>query len=252
MSEIELPNLDWISIERVVEIAKKRFAGSLKRIRGDIAIASRVDPTLSLFRAGFTGQTLVIDDDTDFLVSITKTMQNAIGLFHQDVLGEVVGWKSTGAAGGAIDLHGVSPLTEGSILAEVKMRWNTIKASDEAGVWDDLKHAATIAGKGSNAYVFQIVPQTNDPYDRPWKVSGRVPIERVRCADGVTAYHLVTGKPTALFELLEALPAVITRVLDDLFHDGTNAKIAFDGREAITREVISSNLPSRSFYANAR
>lgn len=249
MSLTSLPQLDWIDIEKVVQFAQHRFGKAVRVVHEDLASASRVEPTLALVRAGILGQPVVLDDAIDVTVSITKTIQNAVGYFHQDVLGEVDGWASTGAAGGAVDLHGFSPVTEKRIVAELKMRWNTIKASDEAGVWDGLKHAATVTGSDTVAYIFQVVPKTNEPYDRPWKVSGRESLERVRAADGVTAYHLVTGRPKALFELLEALPYVLTRVADSLLGDSRNTQIAFRNNDEIVRKVISGALPLRSAYA---
>lgn len=67
-------------------------------------------------------------------VALTKTFQNAIGDFHQEVLGSAKGWRSTGTSGGVLDIMSDNPIKQAGnkkILAEVKMRYNTIKASDE-------------------------------------------------------------------------------------------------------------------------
>lgn len=246
-----IPSLNWVDINRVIDFAALRFKKSVETVRRAEAAATRVDPTLAIVRAGILGQPIVAEDDIDATVSITKTIQNAVGLFHQDVLGAVEGWSSSGPSGGAIDLKGVSPITQQPIVAELKMRWNTIKASDEKNTWDALKQAATVSSPETVAYVFQIVPKTNTPYDIPWKVSGRESIDRVRCADGVTAYHLVTGNPDALFELLAALPYIVGQVLSRQLGDEASAEFAFLHRESVVKELMAASLPPQSAHASS-
>ena len=248
----ERPTLSWVDIDDVIKIAKHRFEKAIKSVQDEGAAATRVDPTLAIARASILGQRLVVDDDIDASVSITKTIQNAVGLFHQDVLGAVSGWASSGASGGSMDLRGKSPVTGKEIVAEVKMRWNTIKASDEKNVWDDLKHAAVLQGRESVGYVFQIIPKTNQPYDVPWKVSGRESLDRIRCADGVTAYHLVTGNPKAIFELFSVLPFVMTEAVTSVLGDGTNARIAFENSDSVVGELLAASLPIESAHPTAK
>jgi hypothetical protein len=249
MSETKTPMLNWIDIEKVIAIAEHRFEKSIKAVQENAKSAGKVDPTLSIVRAGILGQPMVVEDTIDETVSITKTIQNAVGLFHQDILGTVTGWSSSGTSGGSIDLRGTSPITKKSIIAEVKMRWNTIKASDEKNIWDDLKHAVSLTGSDSIGYVFQIIPKTNTAYDTPWKVSGRESNEKIRCADGVTAYHLVTGKPDALSELLTILPHVMTEAVTNILGNGNNARIAFKNSEPIVKQIIAGNLPPKSAHS---
>lgn len=249
LTPFEKPALDWVNIDRLVEFAVARFQKSADMVLADARATTRVEPTLAILRSGLTGTSLLDSDTLDLSISLTKTMQNAVGLFHQDVLGAAAGWASTGTSGGAIDLKGVSPVTGKYIVAETKMRFNTIKGANEKDMWDSLKQAAVVTGEGTLGYIFQIIPKTTEAYDRAWKVSGRTPDERVRCADGVTAYHLVTGVPDALFQLLEAMPYLTAQVAARVFGTSANVERAFlNSREEYSR-IISKALPRASAHA---
>ena len=106
---------------------------------------------------------------------INKSLSNSVGLWHQHVLGLADGWEDLGSNGGGVDLRTVEGYRDARfgkpIFAEVKNRFNTIKASDEKNLWDTLD----LTAKTNNAvsYVFQIVPKTVERYDREWRVSGR-------------------------------------------------------------------------------
>lgn len=244
------PELGWVSNDQLEAFAVKRFRKSVRKVQSDSLDELSVEPTLAVVRAGITGVRFVDDDELNVAVALTKTIQNAVGLFHQDVLGAVSGWASTGAAGGLVDLRGVSPLTHDPILAEVKMRWNTIKSSDEKDTWDKLRNARrTDVRPGTIAYIFQIVPKDRLAYDHPWRVSARQEDPQVRAADGVTAYHLVTGDPRALRDLLEAMPWVTLRMLERITGDSSTARAAFANASEVLEGILDSALPSSSALA---
>lgn len=62
-----------------------------------------------------------------------KSLTNAIGTFHQQVLGSVAGWVNLRTTN-QVDLIN----TERKILAEVKNKHNTLKASDKAALYNKL------------------------------------------------------------------------------------------------------------------
>ncbi|MGJ4116814.1 Eco47II family restriction endonuclease [Corynebacterium macclintockiae] len=241
--------IEWIAKEDVDHIVRKSFAGAIRKLKSKKEKILQTDPTLvialsSLLDLPYERVTRIADD-----VSVVKSLQNAIGNFHQEILGAVSGWKSTGSRGGVFDIYSedkVALAGNRAVLAEVKMRYNTIKASDEAKTWDKLKDQVSSRGGGSQcvAYLIQIVPKTQEPYDRPWKVSGRNPLPYVRCVDGTTAYHLVTGVPNALSQLLHALPAVFKEIVEDA--DSSE----FDQTNLITNvyidHAIEQSLPPQS------
>lgn len=94
-------------------------------------------------------------------------LERRIEIWHQHILSLAHGWVDLGSNGGGIDLKMEPGFTDSRfgkpLVAEVKNRFNTIKASDEKEVWDTLDPAAKT--HGAIAYIFQIVPKTSERYD---------------------------------------------------------------------------------------
>lgn len=209
-------DLPWLPFSTLCEIVDSTFQSSIKKVQKPSADV--YDPTLLVTYSSLTNTP--VEDTVKQLrqTSSIKTMQNAIGAFHQRVLGAVEGWTDSGPQGGGFDIMSENKVpTAGNrkVLMEVKMRWNTIKASDEHYTHQRLAEAVKHFGgqKEAVSYLAQIIPAKNRAYDEPWTVSGRTPVEHVRAADGKTVYHMVTGYPTGLEDLLRALPYAFNHVL---------------------------------------
>lgn len=209
-------NLPWLPFETLCEIVDSTFQSSIKKVQEPTADV--YDPTLLVTYSSLTNTP--VEDTVKQLqqTSSIKTMQNAIGAFHQRVLGSVQGWTDSGPRGGGFDIMSedkVPAAGNRKVLMEVKMRWNTIKASDEHYTHQRLAEAVKHFGgqKEAVSYLAQIISAKNRAYDEPWTVSGRTPVEHVRAADGKTVYHMVTQHPTAFEDLLRALPHAFNHVL---------------------------------------
>ena len=213
-------SLSWIEDSILEEIVTHRFKKSVEKIEETDLEILRTDPTLTVIQSTMLGLDQKQIDEIYKTISLTKTLQNAIGLFHQDVLGNIEGFESLGPSQGVFDIQSVKPLdlADGKkMIGEVKMRFNTIKASDEANLWEKLKDQVKSRGlQDYTAYLIQIVPKNGQSYDRPWRVSGRTPQNYVRCIDGTTAYYYATGIETALLDLLHELPSVLYRAFPQL------------------------------------
>ena len=79
-----------------------------------------VDPFSALFDSAISGITLSEWIKREKTRQMQKTLQNAIGTFHQNVIGSIDGWEDLGT-GNVVDLRCQSK----KILAEVKNKWNT-------------------------------------------------------------------------------------------------------------------------------
>lgn len=207
--------ISWIDEETVIEIATRSFKKAIKKIvvKQDL----KTDPTLIVSLATLLDMN---PQDIDILLdknAAIKTFQNAIGTFHQTILGSVEGWSDMGSRGGVLDIQSTKPVPAADnrmVIAEIKMRYNTIKGSDECHTWDKIDQAVRSRG-GKNecvGYIIQMIPEKSTPYDREWKVSKRTPAPHVRAIDGRSAYHLVTGDPNALPDLIHQLPRILNKV----------------------------------------
>ena len=140
-----------------------------------------------------------------------KTMQNAIGDFHQKILGSVPGWKNLGAGGGLDVVN-----EKMKIVAEIKNKYNTTKGNHMVAVYDAVKSTLKIpACIDYTGYVVEIIPKGKKPYDKPYtpsdnKTKKRRPVnKKIRVIDGKSFYTLATGRNRALQELFEVIPQVI-------------------------------------------
>lgn len=146
---------------------------------------------------------------------IQKTMQNAVGDFHQAILGNVDGWKDMGV-GSVIDLLN----EKRKIIAEVKNKHNTTKGNHKKVIYDDIVHSLASHYPGYTGYYVEIIRKSKVPYNKPFvppdnETGLRRPLnESIRIIDGNSFYSLVTGEKNALFELYNALPYVISDILN--------------------------------------
>ena len=140
-----------------------------------------------------------------------KTMQNAIGDFHQEILGSIPNWKNLGMGGG-LDVAN----NKMRIIAEVKNKFNTTKGNHKVEIYDAIKSKLK-AKEYTNftGYYIEIIPQDKNKYNKPFtpsdnKTKKRRPVnEKIRIIDGASFYFLATGRKHALQELFEALPGIL-------------------------------------------
>ena len=145
---------------------------------------------------------------------IQKALQNAIGDFHQTILGAMPGWENAGK-GGSYDVKNV----EKKVIAEIKNKYNTLNSGGALAVYDKLhKHLDYGADGMAMAYLVDIVPQTPKPYEFPFTPTERgVPRPKrddIVRIDGQSFYALASGDADALRKLYEALPFVLADVLE--------------------------------------
>ncbi len=201
--------LSWVDEETLYQTTLDCFSKALGLSKG--SAENPPDPFTLVAQAMVTNTTLEANLVFEAVRKVNKSLSNAVGSFHQCVLGLSPNWESMGKSGGLVDLrtvHGyLHPRFGKPVVAEVKNRFNTIKASEEAGVWDKIDHASKVMGN-AQGYLFQITPKMPERYDKKWAPTNRVARDHIRVCDGATAYELVFGVPTAMKELYLALPEV--------------------------------------------
>ncbi len=144
-----------------------------------------------------------------------KTLSNAIGMFHQKILGSVDGWQDLGK-NGIVDLVN----NDLKLIAEIKNKHNTVKGSDKVNTYDTLNDLVMKKGhlyKDYTAYYVEIIPSKAHIFDHMFTPSDksqgckRSGNEKIRHIDGNSFYAKVTGVPTALQMVFEAIFVVIQK-----------------------------------------
>ncbi|MBP7857957.1 MAG: Eco47II family restriction endonuclease [Candidatus Saccharimonadales bacterium] len=144
---------------------------------------------------------------------VQKGMQNALGEFHQDILGFMKGWKNGGKGGSYDVIH-----QERKIIAEVKNKYNTMNARSALSVYDSLSRHLDYSGNAiTTAYVVEIIPKHPQPYITPFRPTERgtprPQREDILRIDGQSFYTLASGDDTALEQLYGVLPSVLANML---------------------------------------
>lgn len=144
---------------------------------------------------------------------VQKGMQNALGDFHQDVLGSVQGWEN-GGRGGSYDVISHSL----GVIAEIKNKFNTMNARSALSVYDNLSRHLDYSSSGiRKAYLVEIIPKNPLSYEVPFHPSERGTSRPERPdivrIDGKSFYALVSGDERALEKVYLALPVAISLIL---------------------------------------
>jgi len=177
-----------------------------------------IDPFSIVFEmAGFNIKEVVSWEVTEKARQSQKTLSNAFGNFHQNILGHVYGWENLGI-GKSVDLV----CHDRKIIAEIKNKYSTVtggKLTDLYSHLDGLVMPIVSMYKGYTSYYVETIPRPKrskpQNYDVPFTPSDKATKTRrssnelIRQIDGQSFYALVTGVPDALEQLYDVIPAVI-------------------------------------------
>jgi hypothetical protein len=141
-----------------------------------------------------------------------KTMQNCIGNFHQEILGNCYGWSDLGM-GSVLDIVN----DDKKVIAEIKNKYNTTKGNHKVELYDAIKSKINEPEyKNYTGYYVEIISSGKKQYDKPFTPSDnkqkgkhRPTNNKIRIIDGTTFYTMVTGRKNALLELYNIIPEII-------------------------------------------
>ena len=195
-----------------------------------------IDPFNAVFEAMSIDKTL-----SDWLHSnerarqIKKSLENAVGDFHENILGSISGWVRLNKAG--IDIINV----EKKIIAEVKNKFNTMKGNTKQEIYDVINLNLKTKYKNFTGYAVQIIPSQKKPYNSLYTPSHngkrRPENKNIRMIDGYSFYGLATGIPDALAKLYSVMPLVIGDLLDR-------------DTKKILSDLLFKDLFSRAYFNN--
>jgi surface protein len=203
-----------------------------KQIKIAQSLASNVlDPFNAVFQGALLNLTRADWEKMEAARQIQKTFEHQMGHLHQSVLGALPNWSNLNT-GNVTDLLNVRD----KVCAEVKNKHNTVKASDEATVYDKLLGLIGSSGahRGFTAYYAVIVPKRtaamNEPFTPSDNASGvKKPVnQKIRKIDGYSFYALATEREHALHELFEALPKAVRKVAHSSLADASSFQDLFN------------------------
>ena len=131
---------------------------------------------------------------------IDKSINNAIGTFHEDILSGVDGYSK-----GEVEIDFKS--NDDKLFAEIKNKWNTMNSRASNAVFDTLKK---YADSYDDSKCFWVAINTKSSYEEEWIYNDKKH-ERVFKISGDLFYEKVTGKKDALFELYSKIPQIVKK-----------------------------------------
>lgn len=209
-----LPFIDnkdlYREVKKVLDVAQNAVAVTERNLYSNV-----VDPFSAVFDAMRQGVSLDRWLEQEKSRQMQKTLQNALGEFHQGIIGSMPGWKNLGT-GLVIDVRN----TGRKIIAEIKNKWNTTKGTDKKSIYDNLKsQLRKMEYSGFTGYYVEILPKSRTTYDSPFTPPDNVTHtkrpcnEKIRVIDGKSFYTLASRKPNAISRLYSVLPQVIGEIL---------------------------------------
>lgn len=194
-----MPTFDWLP-DAALEAATTTFARSIAKCREERQARSRrnvLDP-FSLIAVAHVFGANSADDALSYadMSAIVGCIGNALGRFHQQVLGGANGWRDHDRG---FDLI----CEEGQRLAEIKNKHNTMNDSNRRQVEDDLKAALRQREQGWTAYLAIIIPRKPERYLKELAPN-------LFEIDGASFYEVVSGRNNALHDVLDYLGVTLS------------------------------------------
>lgn len=158
---------------------------------------------------------------------IDKSINNAIGTFHEEVLGGIDGYSN-----GRLNGYDIKA-DNNSLFAEIKNKHNTMNSSSAESAFQKLARYAD-DNREAICYLVQILAKKS--FLKKWKgIINRKEYShsRVYTISGDKFYELLTGEAEALFKLYKVLPVAI----DDFLK---TANISFKKKNLLLADISES------------
>lgn len=169
--------------------------------------ANKVDTVKLTFDSKFND---ISEEDliqSEILRQIDKSINNSIGIFHEQILGGISGFEIGNLSG--FDIKS----TDNKLFADIKNKHNTMNSSAAESLFQKLARYADDY-KTARCYWVQILAKGS--FEENWKgdINGKeYGHSRVFKISGDKFYALLSGEEDAFFQLYKALPVAISDYL---------------------------------------
>lgn len=143
--------------------------------------------------------------ESEILRQVDKSINNAIGFFHEEILGGINGYERGNHSGYDIKAK------DNSLFADIKNKHNTMNSSSTENLYQKLIRYAD-QYTNSKCYWVQILATSS--FNEPWKASfendSRIYFhERVFKISGDQFYKILSNQDDAFYQLYKSLPKAI-------------------------------------------
>lgn len=172
--------------------------------------SNKIDTVKLTFDAKFNNIAEETVIENEIMRQIDKSINNSIGIFHEQILGGISGFEMGSLSGYDIKA------TDDTLFADIKNKHNTMNSSAAESLFQKLARYADTY-KNANCYWVQILAKNS--FCESWSGdinSKEYSHSRVFKISGDRFYALLSGNENAFFELYKALPLAISDYLSSV------------------------------------
>lgn len=182
----------------------KAYAQAKSKFTKKKFYSNKVDTLKFTFDAHFNHLTEEQLINFEIKRQIDKSITNAIGTFHEEILGGIEGFEM-----GNKSVYDIKA-TDNTLFADIKNKHNTMNSSSAEALYKKLERFADSLPEAT-CYWVQI--WATNSFNEPWKTTFKNKTyhhPRVFKISGDQFYALLSGHHDALFQLYKVLPQAIT------------------------------------------
>lgn len=204
--------VSFISDEHLISCIEKLY-NVYERAKSEFTLnkfyENQIDPIKLMFDMNFFGVSEEELIAREIQRKIDKTISNAIGTFHEEILGGIEGYKNHPVGYG----YDITDDQCELLFADVKNKHNTVKGKNLPDLFDELE--IFIQGKpNANAYWVQIISSGQSFYEN-WTIPSHDKYNpNIYKISADRFYEVLTGNRNAFAELCEVLPIAIKDFLE--------------------------------------
>ena len=212
-----MPYLSFMSdehLEKCIDILFNKYEKTKRKFTEKEFYKNQVDPIKLLFDTSFFGTTEEQKILEEIQRKIDKTISNAIGEFHEDLIGGIKGYKKHPVGKG----FDITDENCEKLFADIKNKHNTVTGTHLCNLY--IKLEGYIEGtKEGKSYWVQII-SSGSSFEEPWVYENKDKTKvyknpNVYKVSADKFYEILTGNPNAFSELCEVLPHAIEKFLED-------------------------------------
>lgn len=184
---------------RCVANLHKSYATAKNNCSRKSFYANKIDPIKLIADTKFNSMSVEQFIEAEVIRQHDKSVNNAIGIFHEQILGGIEGFEQGNKSG--YDIKAI----DNSLFAEIKNKHNTMNSGAAKSVFQKL---AEFAERHPQAQCYCVKVWSKNSFNEPW-TSKATQNERIRMISGDKFYALLSKQEDALWQLYRALPIAI-------------------------------------------
>lgn len=225
-------------LERVMKYTKSEYSSENTEFDEKDFFKNRIDVLKMILDTSFNKISAKEWVDREIFRQKDKTDSNIIGFLQEKIINLIDGWQAL-RVGNTIDIQKV----DGTIIMELKNKFNTTKGEDEIGIYEKLDAKIQQHPEIKKAYYARIYDKSSTHEQWTGNRKLKTPLSgvthkkfdnpKIEKISGDKLYEILTGDSLAFKKLIYAIPKVLKNL-------GFNNTFDIDGE--VEKYIIEKNF----------